>query len=284
VLDYLRDDSATHCVMMYLEGIEDGPHFIRSTRDITSKKPVVVLRGGLTESGGKAAASHTGAMAGSAAVFRAAARQSGVIICDTVEELVDLGACLAYLPLPRGRRVAVVTNAGGAGVLAADEVALSGLTLAELPESLLCALDQLMPSFWSRRNPMDFVAAGFGDAALRAIELVARCEAIDAILALNFIGVPGTGQEGTGVPRAGGLEGFSSWERSFVDSCAALMEETGKPIINVPDHHVEASAMGMDSRYAPVILASPRAAARALDRMAWYEWYKGPTKLSRKSN
>ena len=135
VLDYLRDDSATECVMMYLEGIDDGPHFVEAARRTTDKKPVVVLRGGLTESGGKAAASHTGAMAGSAAVFRAAARQSGVIICGTVQDLVDLGACLAYLPLPKGRRVAVVTNAGGAGVLAADEVALNGLALAELPQS-----------------------------------------------------------------------------------------------------------------------------------------------------
>lgn len=172
VLDYLRDDPSTECVMMYLEGIKDGRHFVAAARRATERKPVVVLRGGLTEFGKEAAASHTGAMAGSAAVFQAAARQAGVVTCGTTQELVDLGACLTYLPLPAGRRVAIVTNGGGPGVLGADEVALNGLELAPVPDDLLAALDGLLPPFWSRRNPLDLVAAGFGDVGLRAIELV----------------------------------------------------------------------------------------------------------------
>jgi acyl-CoA synthetase (NDP forming) len=255
--------------MMYLEGIDDGRHFVEAARRTTMHKPVIVLRGGLTEAGGKAAASHTGAMAGSAAVFQAAARQVGVVTCGTVEELVDMGACLTYLPLPRGRRVAIVTNGGGPGVLAADEVALNSLELADVPPDLVAALDELLPSFWSKRNPLDLVAAGFGDVGLRVIELVARCDAVDAILALNFLGVPNTSDEGRERLASGEFEGFTPWEISLLKQMATLMEETGKPVINVPDHSVHSLGLDLGGRYTPVILSSPRAAARALDRMAW---------------
>ena len=215
VLDYLRDDPDTECVMMYLEGIDDGRHFLDAARRTTARKPVVVLRGGLTELGGKAAASHTGALAGSAAVFRAAARQAGVVTCGTTQELVDLGACLAYLPLPRGRRVAVITNGGGPGVLAADEVALNGLELAALPPELVAALDEILPPFWSRRNPLDLVAAGFGEVGLRALELVTRCETVDAVMALNFLGVPSTGDDAERSSRTGSSRASARGRRQF---------------------------------------------------------------------
>ena len=163
ILDYLRDDPNTTCVMMYIEGVDDGRHFMDVARRTTAVKPVVVLRTGLTEFGSKAAASHTGAMAGSAAVWEAAARQSGVVTCTSVEDVVDLGTCMAYLPLPKGRRVAIITQGGGAGVMAADEVARHGLQLAELPPELYASFDELLPPFWSKQNPLDLVASGGGD-------------------------------------------------------------------------------------------------------------------------
>lgn len=273
VLDYLRDDPATECVMMYLEGIDDGAHFVEAAKRTTAVKPVIVLRGGLTEAGGAAAASHTGALAGSAEVYRAAARQSGVITCGTVDELVDLGACLTYLPLPKGRRVAVVTNGGGPGVLAADEIARCGMELTPAPPALIETLDGLLPAFWSKRNPLDLVAAGFGDVGLRVIEQVTRCDAFDAVVVLNFLGVPSTSGEEHGRRSGGVFEGFSPWEMSFMELCAGLMEETGRPIINVPDHPIH-GAPPQRGRFSPVVLSSPRAAARALDRMAWYERHR----------
>ncbi len=254
VLDYLRDDPATECVTLYLEGIDDGRHFLDAARRTTSHKPVVVLRGGLTELGGQAAASHTGALAGSAAVFHAAARQTGVVTCGTTQELVDLGACLAYLPLPRGRRVAVITNGGGPGVLAADEIALNGLELAPLNPELLAALDEILPPFWSKRNPLDLVAAGFGDVGLRALELVARCDTVDAIMSLNFLGVPSTAEARDKLAN-GEYEGFTAWETAVLLRTAELMEQTGKPVINVPDHPVHGMVPSGTSRYAPVVLA-----------------------------
>ena len=120
-----------------MEGIDDGRRFMEVARRTTAVKPVVVLRTGLTEFGSRAAASHTGAMAGNAAVWEAAARQCGVITCTSTQEVVDLGTCLAYNPLPKGRRVAVVTNGGGAGVMAADEVARARPAAGRVPAGAL---------------------------------------------------------------------------------------------------------------------------------------------------
>ena len=277
VTDYLREDPSTTSIMVYLEGIDDGERFLEVMRRTTPVKPVVVLRGGLTELGSKAAASHTGAMAGSAAVFQAAARQAGVVTCTTTQDVVDLGACLAYLPLPRGRRVAVVTNGGGAGVLAADEVARNGLVLAELPAELLAALDEILPPFWSRRNPLDMVASAGGDVGPRVLKLVAECEAVDALIVLSVLGVPNTGDEVRPTCDDGEYDGFSAWETSFVKQVSELMETSGKPIINVPDTPIRGSLFDCGGSYAPLVLSSPQAAVRALDRMEWYGAFRRRT-------
>jgi len=277
VLDYLREDPGTKCAMLYLEGVTDGRHFFDVARRTTAEKPIVVLRGGRTEAGGKAAASHTAALAGSNAVFEAAARQAGVVTCATYGELVDYSAALAYLPLPKGRRVAVVTNGGGPGVLAADEVALNGLEMAELPPYLLGQLDEVLPPFWSRGNPLDLVTAGFGDNGLHILELLARCEAVDAILALTFLGVPALRGATADSRKYGQYQGFGAWEEQYLEHCVGLMEETGKPIVNVPDHPVLGSVLEYGDTYAPIILSSPQAAARALDKLAWYAEYRRET-------
>lgn len=273
VLEYLGDDPSTQGIMMYLEGIEDGRHFFETAKRVTSHKPVVVLRGGRTELGSRAAASHTAALAGSYAVFEAAARQAGVITCGTTQELVELGSCLSYLPLPVGRRVAIITNGGGPGVLCADEVALNGLELAELPQDLIDAVGAFLPSFWSKGNPLDLVAAGFGEPGRRVLELVVRSDAVDAVISIASVGVPSTGE-----PRersAGGFYAtFTHEEETYLRLVSELMEETGKPIINVPDNQVMASEYALGGRFAPVVLPSPRAAAKVLSRMAWYANYR----------
>ena len=274
VLDYLRTDERTDCVLMYIEGIDDGRHFLGVAASTTARKPVVVVRGGLTELGGKAAASHTGAMAGSAAVYEAAARQAGVITCTATDDALDLAVALAHLPLPRGRRVAVITNGGGAGVLAADEAARRGLTLPELPPALIEELGGLLPPFWSRRNPLDLVASAGGDVARKVLTAVAKCEAFDAVLMLSVLGVPNTGAQERAVSASGDYDGFSAWESHLLAHVAELMDTTGKPIINIPDLPIRQALFTCDGRFAAVVLPSPRAAALALDRMAWYGEYR----------
>lgn len=274
-IDYLREDPHTTCIMAYVEGIDDGRRFLEVARRTTAVKPVVVLRAGLTEYGSRAAASHTGAMAGSAAVWEAAARQAGVVTCSNIQEVVDLGTCLAYNPIPRGRRVAIITNGGGAGVMCADEVARHNLELAEFPPELYAALDEILPPFWSKHNPLDMVATGGGDVAPRVVRLVAECDSVDALVVLSCLGVPNSGSEERPVGADGEFLELSAWERAFLELVAELMEKTGKPILNVPDLPLRKSVYDLGRRYHPLVLATPQAAVRALDRMEWYGSHRG---------
>jgi acyl-CoA synthetase (NDP forming) len=246
VLEHLKNDDETGCVLMYLEGIDDGRRFFAVARETSAVKPVVVLRGGLTEQGGRAAASHTGAMAGSSAVYEAAARQAGVVSCTSVQEALDLTVSLAHLPLPRGPRVAVVTNGGGA------------------------ELNAVLPPFWSHRNPIDLVATAGGDVGPRALAAVAACPTVDAILVLSVLGVPNTGDEVRAQSRTGDFDDFSPWEARFLEGVADLMTQTGKPIINVPDLPLRRALYTCERRFTPVVLPTPRAAALVLERMWRY--------------
>jgi len=270
VLDHLRDDPRTACALLYMEGVDDGRRFVDVARRTTTVKPVVVLRGGLTDEGGRAAASHTGAMAGSAATWEAAARSAGVVTCTSTEELLDLGAAFTSLPLPRGRAVAILTNGGGAGVLMADEAARHGLSLAGMPADLIARLDEVLPPFWSRRNPLDVVASAGGDVGPRVLEIVASCDAIDAIVVLSFLGVQNTGAHVRERTVTGEYAGLSAWETDYMRLVSDLMERTGKPIVNVPDSAMRQTVVSFGGPYSPLILPSPRAAALVLDRMAWY--------------
>jgi acyl-CoA synthetase (NDP forming) len=274
ILESLRDNPNTGCIMMYIEGVDDGVRFMEVARRTTAVKPVVVLRTGLTEFGSKAAASHTGAMAGSAAVWEAAARQCGVVTCTSVQDVVDLGTCMAYLPLRPGRRVAIITQGGGAGVIAADEVARRGLQLAELPAELYASFDPLLPPFWSKQNPLDTVASGGGDVIPQIIKGVAECDAVDAIIMMSVLGIPTTAGGDREMSAHGEFVSLSPWEDALMAQIADLMEKTGKPIINVPDSPIRGSVFDYGRRYRPIVLSSAQAAALALDRMEWYATYR----------
>jgi acyl-CoA synthetase (NDP forming) len=278
VLDALQDDAQTAAALVYLEGVDDGRHFLDVMRRTTRQKPVVVLRGGLTEYGRRAAASHTGAMAGAADVFLAAARQTGCLVRTGPDESLDLALCLTALPLPPGRRVAIMTLGGGWGVLAADELARNDLELALLEPHVLAELDKLLPGYWSRNNPIDLVASIGPDLAERTLTLLAESEAVDAVVVLGVLHSPSTGwtsdddAPATG-PGAPGRDRFNPAEIAFLERVTALMERTGKPIINVPLRTLEAATFPGGARHDPVILYSPVAAVRALAGMAWYAEY-----------
>jgi hypothetical protein len=187
-----------------------------------------------------------------------------------VQEALDLTTALAHLPLPRGRRVAVITNGGGAGVLAADEMARQGLTLLDPPTALLAELDEILPPFWSRRNPFDMVATAGGEVGPRVVAAVTRCPDVDAVVVLSVLGVPNTGDEKRAQSATGDYDDFSPWEQLYLDGVAALMAETGKPVINVPDLPIRRALYPGDHPCAPVVLPTPRAAELVLGRMARY--------------
>ena len=278
VLEALGDDSETAAVLIYLEEVGDGRRFIDVLRRITPKKPVVVLPGGMTDYGRRAAASHTGAMAGSTDVFLAATRQTGCLVRTGPDESLDLALCLSALPLPAGRRVAIMTLGGGWGVLAADELARNDLELAVLEPTVLAALDELLPGYWCRSNPVDLVAAVGPDLAASTLTMLAESETVDAVVVLGILRSPSTGWTSddpvaAGVPGGPGRGSFNAAEVAFLERVTELMASTGKPIINVPLRPLEAATFPSATRHEPVILYSPVAAVRALAAMAWYGEY-----------
>ena len=293
LLAYLAEDPRTGVVVMYLEGMSDGRRFYEQARATTPRKPVIVVRGGMSALGRRAARSHTGALAGSAEVFQAAARQAGVITTGDPDEALDVASLLAYLPLPAGRRVAVVTLGGGWGVLTADALAENGLQLAELPAEVLAAVDELLPPFWSRGNPIDLVATVAHGVPERVIELVAHSDTVDAVVTLALIGSPSSGRPGQALSPSGGGRGsggrsepglaahpaaeaggpfaeLNEREEALLRHIADIMERTGKPIVSVPLCPVQRSVFPGLGRCAPVLLPSPQAAVRALAKAVWY--------------
>jgi acetyl coenzyme A synthetase (ADP forming)-like protein len=151
-------DSHTNVLALYLEGIKDGQKFIEQAQKVVPSKPIIALKVGRFESGRRAAASHTGALAGSENAYNAAFRRAGVLRADTSEELFDQARALAWCPLPDGNRVAVLTNAGGPGVTAADALEARGLSMAEFSQETRRELGQILPFAASTQNPVDMLA------------------------------------------------------------------------------------------------------------------------------
>ena len=152
-------DPHTRVIAMYLEGVGDGQAFIREARKVMREKPVVAIKVGRSQAGRDAVASHTGALAGRDAAYGAAFRKAGVIRAESSEEMFDWARALAWCPLPRGRQMAVLTNAGGPGAIAADALEANGLKLADLSDATRAALREQLPRAASVRNPVDALAS-----------------------------------------------------------------------------------------------------------------------------
>lgn len=157
VLEAMADDAETKVIACYLEGVADGRRFLQALRHAAAAKPVVLLKAGRSAEGARAVSSHTGALAGSDRAFDAAVHETGAVRVDTVEELFDLSRGLATQPLPRGRRLAVVTNGGGLGIVSADAARTSGLAMATLPETVVQKLAEGLPVNAALGNPIDLV-------------------------------------------------------------------------------------------------------------------------------
>ena len=177
-------DDQTRVLTLYLEGVSDGRRFIEEARKVVQHKPVVALKVGLSESGRKAAASHTGALAGADTAFEAAFRKAGVLRAYTTEQLIQWAKALAWCPLPKGPRVAVLTNAGGPGVTAADAIEEEGLQLAHISEATRAALLKLLPSAASVHNPVDMLASASPEVYAACLEALLADEGVDSVMVL----------------------------------------------------------------------------------------------------
>ena len=193
LIDYFATDSRTSCILIYMESLNNARKFLSAARAFARSKPIVVLKAGSSAEGARAAMSHTGAMAGNDAVYDAAFKRAGVIRVHTIQQLFDCAQSLATQPLPAGKRLAIVTNAGGPAILATDALMRQGGVLATLKPETIEELNQVLPGAWSKGNPVDVL----GDAraeqfrtALRACLFDPNVDAVLTILTAQSITDP----------------------------------------------------------------------------------------------
>ena len=184
LIDFLGDDQYTRSIMVYMEGVGDARKFMSAARGFARTKPIVIIKPGRFTESAKAALSHTGAMAGDDAVYDAAYRRAGAIRVREVSELFNSAAVLDSKHLPKGRRLAIVTNAGGFGVMATDALIELGGELARFSDQSLEEMSSFMPFFWSRSNPIDVMGDADTDRYMKAITASVKDPGVDAVLVL----------------------------------------------------------------------------------------------------
>ncbi|NGX37881.1 MAG: Succinyl-CoA ligase [ADP-forming] subunit alpha [Chlamydiae bacterium] len=184
LIDYLGNDPNTNSILMYMESIGNAKNFLSAAREVVLNKPIIVIKAGRTEAAAKAAASHTGSLAGSDEVFDSAMRRVGVLRVDEIGDLFDMAEVLAKQPNPKGPHLAILTNAGGPAVLATDSAARYGAKIAELAPETIEALNQFLPPAWSHSNPVDLLGDAGPDRYAKAIEIVAKDPNTDGILTI----------------------------------------------------------------------------------------------------
>jgi len=253
LIQYWADDPRTDVILLYLESFGNPRKFGRIAKRIAASKPIVVVKSGRSRAGARAASSHTGALAATDAVVSALFRQAGIIRTDTLEELFDVANLLTHQPVPRGSRVAILTNAGGPGILAADACEAQGLELPMLADATVAELRSFLPATASVANPVDMIASATPDHFLRATRALLADENVDSLVVI-FIPPLVTDPEAVA---AAIVEGSK--------------ESVGKPVL----------ANFMSTKGAPEILRSipsygfPEAAASALAKVTAYGEWRG---------
>ena len=260
LIEYWADDPATRVILMYLENFGNPRRFTRIARNVTKSKPVIAVKAGRTAAGARAASSHTGALAGLDSATDALLAQCGVIRVDTVEELFDLAMAFGRLPVPRGNRVAVVTNAGGPGIIITDACESRGLSVAELSPETQARLRVNLPEEASVRNPVDMIATATPESYRLALEAVLADPNIDAAIAAF---VPPLRVRQTDVARAIVAARNAHPEKPML---AVLMGRAG-----LPEGRADLWAAGVPG------YIFPESAARALAAMYRYrKWVERP--------
>ncbi len=280
-IEYFGEDEETRLILAYLEGVDNGRRFLDIVSRITPRKPVIVLKSGRTEEGGKAAMSHTGSLAGSDHIYDAAFRQAGAIRAETSQDMLDLAKAFERLPLPRGDRLGIITLGGGWGVLATDATAMAGLKLADLDEDVIAVCDSLLPPFWSHANPIDLVGNLYMDTHLAILEAMAKSANIDAMIVLGSLGT-GT-MIGLNLLVSQNLimeMSEDALKSFFIDlkgrnirllaRAKELMREHGKPIVFVEMQFIGEESLRDLEAGETVIFTAPEKAAVILSRMLQY--------------
>ncbi|MCX6009440.1 MAG: CoA-binding protein [Chloroflexi bacterium] len=251
-LDYFGNDPETKVITFYIEGIKQAGRFLKLAEEISPRKPIIVWKGGSSELGAKAAASHTGSLAGNYALFEAASRQKGIISAQSLEELMDLAVAFSCPYLPRGNEVGLLIEAGGGAVASADACAKAGLNVSPLPEDVQQKLREFLkdkiPPSPSLKNPVDLVWTPLSEAHLiyaTCLEIMAQ--AVDSCLTICYAFIQ------------------DEW---FLSRLESIRDQTKKPIIVVPGNSIDQrQGMHLATRQGIPAFAMPENAVRAMAAM-----------------
>jgi len=284
-LEYLEKDPHTSIILYYVEYIENGRRLIDVAKRVNRSKPVIILKGGRTEAGKVASASHTGSMGGELNTFMGACKQAGLLQATVPSELLDLSAGFSSLPLPKGNRIGIVTLGGGWGVVTADECNEKGLVVPSLPDRMIKKIGRHLPPFWSKGNPVDLVGTDNRDVPLLAVEELLKWDGIDAVISLGVDGIheavrvmidttlqadPSASREFMDKVEVFNLE----YEKQYIHRLVELMEIYEKPVIGVSLVATKGTVRSVPGkRYSGVFYQSPESAVNVLARMVSYQQY-----------
>ena len=246
LIKYLEGDLSTRCIAIYLESIANGEEFIKVAKKTTQIKPIVIFKAGKTEKGNEAVASHTGALAGSAAVYSAAFKQAGVIEAKLSEEIFDFSKVLANQPIMKNNKIAVVTDGGGFGIVATDAAVQLGLELPSLSDGSIKALKSFLPQYASTKNPIDLTGDATVERYQKALEVVLKDINIDGIACIALMQIPTMTDEMIDVLRDCKVFGkpitVCSAGGQYILERNRKLESFGIPVYPTPERAVKALA------------------------------------------
>ena len=290
-IDAFEVDNLTRTVMLYVESVKNGRRFFESASRVGKKKPIVLLKGGRSKAGSRAAASHTGAMTSDSGIFDAVCRQAGIIMVEQPMDLLDLSAAFSSLPLPEGNRAAIMTLGGGWGVVTSDLCSKYGLEVPELAPELIERIDRILPPYWSRSNPVDIVGENDPSIPMTVIEELLKWDGCDAVINLGILGrrillkrLADSVLDADPTYTADFFErvnkALSDFDGQYIRHIAVLMEKYNKPVYGVSlltDEKDKTVYRISDCSFKGVFYPTPERAVKAFAKMYEYKRF-----LSRK--
>jgi len=273
-IDYLGQDEGTKAILMYMEGIKEGGEIVRAAREVSKRKPIVILKVGRSKAGARAAASHTGSLAADDAVVDAAFRQAGIVRVANVDEMFDVAMAFANMPLPKGNRVAIVSEGGGDNSVAADNAEHFGLEVPVLPQATQERIRPFLLAGMPASNPIDYggTAEENPDVINKVVEALMEEQGIDSVYVTGFFG----GFKEIIAPHVGELEEKTSRE------LVRLMRQFGKPIaVHTSFAQAPFPSMEILSKNGVLLTTSSERAAQCLACMAKFSARREKLALAR---
>lgn len=281
-LEYFGSDKDTRVIVGYIEGLRDAKRFFKLAKEITVRKPIVVIKVGRTSAGSKAARSHTASLAGNDNVYDSAFKQVGVIRVDEIHEIFDVAGALMRQPLPRGKKIGILSAGGGHAVVASDACLKAGLELANISRVTIERLNKILPARWPHANPVDTVAAGF--VTYPALWPLMEDDDVDALLSVGSIGMFASisGRVSTHLP----AETIKAYQKYFeeitqdevanLDKAIELMDRLNKPLIICTMYTQalkDSEVYSKLQRNGILIYPTPERAVKVLARLFQYSQY-----------